>query len=105
MSGGEGRSAPCTIARCAGAVDGRQEQRPRLRQLRGRRDGRRLLVAGRHVSGLRLARRDPFYPRQPRRNSKPLHAFVNGQQFTDPPDPIQLGQQVPPPSFSFPPCL
>jgi hypothetical protein len=45
----------------------------------------------------------------------PLHAFVNGQPVSSPPEQIQLdahelitleiGQQVPPPGFNFPPGL
>jgi hypothetical protein len=47
--------------------------------------------------------------------SKPLYAFVNGQAFSGPPDQIpldahtlvtlEIGRQMPPPSFSFPPGL
>jgi len=47
--------------------------------------------------------------------SHPLHVFVNGQPYAGPPDQIQLdnhelitievGQQVPPPGFNFPPGL
>jgi len=45
----------------------------------------------------------------------PLHIFVNGQPVSDPPEQIQLdahelitleiGQQIPPPGFTFPPGL
>jgi hypothetical protein len=46
---------------------------------------------------------------------KPLHVFLNGQPYDQPPDQIQLtahalitleiGKQVPPPTFGFPPGL